>query len=308
MKKSVKRVHDDMNVLVFKKQSTMLRDLPPHFQVKCEEDAQRQQERRASELHGEISFGADERGLDDGQVCMVGFFAWELASFPPASELSSTACMARRGSGVMAFVFLEMSQEAPLALNRFERCVLLSYSAQRPEAVAPRPWWLSKVCNYGQAISRSRRRWPLTLGHIRTHTLASVTFSLTSLSSKATPSCTLLQARCIWEIPGWASMASGCHWLVSLRSSVRRRLQARRARPQRFAPMRRRSTLGSRMCLGVEQRQTHLARKQWVFLVKPGRSWKTTISSRRRRSLTQKRRPSSVRLWTSCIVRERMLL
>ena len=122
--------------------------------------------------------------------------------------------------------------EAPQASNRFERDVLLSHSAHRPGAVAPRPWWLSKVCNNRQpmrgcifkvasagredlvlfvfamkqplvayfralqpsprellqpGVALGSRRWPLTLGHIRTHTFASLAFSLMSLSSNATP-------------------------------------------------------------------------------------------------------------------------
>ena len=114
-------------------------------------------------------------------------------------------------------VLRETSQEAPLALNRCKRDVSLSYSARRPEAVAPRPWWLSEVCNNREAMrscifkvasagredlvlfavklsscgmlpaERASAAWcvlwsgPLTLGHIRTHTLASLTFSVTSL-------------------------------------------------------------------------------------------------------------------------------
>ena len=62
--------------------------------------------------------------------------------------------------------------------------------------------------------------------------------------------------------------------------------------------------------LGVEKRE----RKKLIWheddgspLLKQEWSWKTSISRRRlrRRSLTQKRRPTSVRLWTSCIAREK---
>ena len=41
--------------------------------------------------------------------------------------------------------------------------------------------------------------------------LARLMLSLTSLSLKATPAHTLLQARCIWRIPGWVAMVRGCH-------------------------------------------------------------------------------------------------
>ena len=99
MQKSGKKVHDDMYVSVFKKHSTMWRDVLPRLQAKYEEDAQREQERRATELHGETSLARTNVDL-----MMVGLFAWELASFPPASEMSSTACLARRGSEIMAFV------------------------------------------------------------------------------------------------------------------------------------------------------------------------------------------------------------
>ena len=130
---------DDMNVLVFKKQSTMWRDLPP-LQAKYEEDAQREQERRATELHGEISLAKTNVDLTmvrvrsefrDGRPYRVGACKFS------ASEMSSTACMSRRGSGVTAFVcfgrFRRRHQRLETDLS--EMC-LLSYSAHLPEAVA----------------------------------------------------------------------------------------------------------------------------------------------------------------------------
>ena len=88
MQKSGNRVHDDMNMLVFNKQSTLWRDVPPRLQAKYEVDAQREQERRGTELHGETSLARTNVDLTMARV--------------PASEMSSTACMARRGLGVMS--------------------------------------------------------------------------------------------------------------------------------------------------------------------------------------------------------------
>ena len=65
MQKSGKRVHDDMNVLVFKKHNT------PRLQAKYQEDAQREQERGATELHGEISLARTNVDLTMARVCSV---------------------------------------------------------------------------------------------------------------------------------------------------------------------------------------------------------------------------------------------
>ena len=254
MKKSGKRVHDDMNLLFFKKHSTMWRDLPPCLQAKYGEDAQREQERRATEPHGEISLARTNVDLTRVRVCSEvrdgGPFRVGACKFSASGRDSLNRMYGEKSYGGHGLrVFREMSQDAPQALNRFERDrdpkqSLLDLGGCRKFATTGRRCgcWQggSRVLFHASEHCSLRREslvllwvlwvWPLTLGHIRTHTLASLTFSLTSLSSKATLSCTLLRARCILGIPGWAAVASGCHWLVSLRSSAR----GSRAHPQRF--------------------------------------------------------------------------
>ena len=132
MKKSGKRVHGDMNLLVFEKHSTMWRDLPP----------QREQERRATEQLGEISLGRTDVDLTRTRVCSEvrdgGPFRVGACKCSASERDEFNRMYGEKRFGGHGFrVFREMLQEAPQALTRVERDVLLSYSAHRPEAVAP---------------------------------------------------------------------------------------------------------------------------------------------------------------------------